>query len=108
MKEEGEINFQYWKVFGEYWDPDDPISLSSNFAVVLPEVASLLNYRVEKKLILNDITQDSNKVLEDKIKKTFKLHMLEKSFDKSVYKFQSVVDSEQQNGGPKKTPPGRK
>ena len=33
------------------------------------EVASLLNVRVKRTVILNDINQDNNKVLEDKSKK---------------------------------------
>ena len=61
---------------GEYRDPVDPTSLSDNFAAVFPEVTRLLNYRVEWKVILNDITQDKNKVLGDNRNKTSKYHRL--------------------------------
>ena len=48
MEEEGVIPFPDWKGVDEYRDPVDPKSLSSNFAVVFTEVASLLNYHVER------------------------------------------------------------
>ena len=72
------------------------------------EVASLLNYRVERTVILNEITQDNNKVLEEENEKTVKFHRLDRSMEEAVYKFQSVVEAEQRNGGPQKKNPGRK
>ena len=51
-------------------------------------------------MILNEITQDNNKVLADKINKNVKFHKLDRSMEESVSTFQSVVESEQQNGGP--------
>ena len=62
-EEEDNTNLPSWKGVDEYRDPVDTTSLSSNFASVLLEVASLPNYRVELTVILNDITQDNNKVL---------------------------------------------
>ena len=72
---------------------------------MFPEVASLLNYRVERTLILNDITHDNNKVLRDKSNKTVKFHRLERSMEESVSTFQSVVEAEKQNGGPQQKLP---
>ena len=68
--------FPDWKGVDEYRYPVDPHPLSSNFAEVFPEVASLLNVRVKRTVILNDITQDNNKVLEDKSNKNVKFHRL--------------------------------
>ena len=51
---------------------------SANFAAVFQEVTSLLNYRVERTVILNDITKDNNKVPGDKINETVKIHRLER------------------------------
>ena len=65
MEEEDDIYILYWKWFGEYWDPVDPTWLSANFAAVFPEEANLLNSHVEQTVILNDITSEKNKVLED-------------------------------------------
>ena len=56
-EEEYDIPFPYWKGVDEYRDPVEPNSLSANFAAVFPEVSSLLNSRVERTVILNDITQ---------------------------------------------------
>ena len=50
----------------------------SNFAAVFPEVASLLNFHVERTVILNEITQDNNKVLVDKSNETVKFHKMER------------------------------
>ena len=72
---------------------------------VFPEVESLLNYRVEWTVILNDITQKKNKVLRDEINKTVKLNMLERSMEEAVSTFQSVVEAEQRNVGPQKKQP---
>ena len=66
---------------------------------VFQEVARLLNYCVEQTVILNEITQDNNKVLEDDNNKKFRFQRLEKSTDEAVYTFQSVVEEEQRNGG---------
>ena len=82
-----------------------PTSLSSNFVDVLPDVTSLLNYRVEWTVILNDTTQDNNKVLGDEIQKTIKFHSLERE---AVSTFQSVIEAEQQNFGPQKKDPWQK
>ena len=67
-------------------------------ASLLNYVASLLNYRVERTVILNDITQDKNKVLGDKNKKTVKFHKLVRIMKKAVSIFQSVFEAEQGNG----------
>ena len=66
---------------------------------MFPEVDILLNFRVEHTVILNDITQDNNKVLEDYSNKTVKFHRLERSMEEAVSTFQSVVEAEQLNGG---------
>ena len=63
MEEEDEIHFILWKVIDDYRYTVGPISLSDNFEDVLPEVASLLNSRIECTVILNGITQGNNKVL---------------------------------------------
>ena len=63
-EEYGNILFPSWKGFDKYGDPVEPTSLSANFAAVFPEVERLLNSCVERTVILNDITQDNNKVLE--------------------------------------------
>ena len=49
------------------------------------------SYRVERTVILNDITQDKNKVLGDENNETVKFHRLVKSMKKSVSIFQSVL-----------------
>ena len=67
---------------------------------MFPEGTSLLNYRVERTVILNDITQDNNKVLEDDSNKTVKFHRLERRMEEAVSIFQSVVEAEQKYGGP--------
>ena len=100
MEEEGNIPFPTWNGVDEYQDPVDPISLLDNFAAAFPEVASLLNSRVEQTVILNDITQDKNKVIVDDSNKTVKSHRLERSMEEDVSTFQSVVEVEQQNCGP--------
>ena len=51
-------------------------------------------------VILNEITQDNNKVLKDESSKTVKLHGLEIFMEKAVSMFQSLVKVEQWNGGP--------
>ena len=94
------IYFPSWKGVDEYQDPVDPISLSSNFADVFPEVARLLNSHVERTVILNDITQYNNKVLVDKVKETVKFNRLERSMEEAMSEFQIVVEVEQRNGGP--------
>ena len=104
-KEEDATPFTDWKVVGEYRDPVDPTSLSDNFAAVFTEVTSLLNYCVERTVILNDITQDNNKVLGDKRKKTVKFHRLERRMEEAVSTFQSVVEAEHRNGGPQQEQP---
>ena len=62
-------------------------------------MASLLHSRVEKIVILNDITQDNNKVLEEESNETAKFHRLENIMEESVSKFQIVVKVKQNNGG---------
>ena len=79
MEEEYDIPFPDWKGVDEYRDPVDPNSLSAKFAAVFPELASLLNSRVERLLILNEINQDKNKVLRDKSNETVNFHRLERS-----------------------------
>ena len=59
---------------------------------------SLLKPRVERTVILNYISQDNNKFLEDNSNEPVKLHSLESSMEESVFKFQSGVEAEQQNG----------
>ena len=76
MKEEGGILFPPWKGVDEYQYPVETTSISSNFAVVFPEVASLLNSRAEQTVILNNVMQDNNKVLGYKRNETFKFHRL--------------------------------
>ena len=89
----------------EYRDPVEPNSLSENFVAVFPEVPSLLNYHVERIVMLNDITKDKNKALEYKINETVKLHRAEKRIEEAVYTFQSVIKAKQHNYGPHlKTP----
>ena len=73
--------------------------------MVFTEVASLLNYHVERTVILNEITQDNNKVLSDKINKNVKFHRLDRNMEESVSTFQSVVEEEQQNGEPQQKRP---
>ena len=104
-EEDDNISFPSWKGVDEYRDPVDPTSLSAKFMAVFPEVASLLNSCVEWKVILDDITQDKNKVLGYGSKKNFKLCRLERSMKESVSTFQSVVEAEQQNGGPQQKQP---
>ena len=65
---------------------------------MFPEVASLLNYSVEWKVILNNITQDKNKVLGYESNKTVEFHMLERIMEEAVPIFKSVVEAEQKNG----------
>ena len=86
-EEEVDIPFSYWNRVDEYREPVDPTSLSANFVAVFPEVESLLNSRVGQKVILNDITQDNNKVLGDESKKTSKFHSLDRSMEESVSTF---------------------
>ena len=75
-EEEDGITFPYWKGFDKYRYHVDPTLLSAKFASMFPEVASLLNYRVERTVIVNGITQDNSKLLGDKSKKTVKFHSL--------------------------------
>ena len=56
-EEEVGITFTSCKGVDEYQDPVEPTSLSANFAAVFPDVASLLNSRVEWTVVLNEITQ---------------------------------------------------
>ena len=90
--------FQYWKGVDKYQEPIETNSLSYNLADVFPEVASLINSHVEYTVIINDITQDNNKVLVEKINKTVKFHRLQRSVEDFVSTFQSVVEAEQLNG----------
>ena len=78
-EEEDSIRFLSWKGVDDYQEPLDPTSLSANFADVFPELASILNYRVERKLIINDVTQEKNKVLGGNINETVKFHSLDSS-----------------------------
>ena len=67
---------------------------------MLPDVARLLNYRVEQTVIFNEITQDNIKILEDKRNDNFKLHRLDSSMEEALSTFQSAIEVEQQNGRP--------
>ena len=98
-EEEGNKPSSIRKGVDEYLEPTDPASLSANFAALFPEVASLLNSCIERKVILNEITEDNNYVLGDESNKTVKLHRLGRSMEESVSIFKSVVEAEQQNGG---------
>ena len=68
-------------------------------------MASLLNSRVERTVILNDISQDNNNVLEENINEAVKFHRMERIMEEAVSIFQIVVEAEQQNGGPQKISP---
>ena len=72
---------------------------------MFPEVEILLNYRVERTVIINDITQDNNKVLGDKSNKTVNFHRLERSMEEAVSKFKIVVEAEQWKVGPQQKQP---
>ena len=78
MEEEDNTTFPSWKGDDDYQDPADPKALSANLAAVFPGVAILLNSRVERTVMLNEITQDNNKVQGDKINEIVKLHRLER------------------------------
>ena len=54
------------------------------------------------KVILNDITQDKNKVHEENTDENFKSHSPERSTEEAVSTIYSVVASEQRNGGTQK------
>ena len=69
------------------------------------DMTSLLNYRVEWTVILNETTQDKNKVLKDKRNETVKFHRLDRGIEEAVTTFQSVVEADQRNGGPQKKRP---
>ena len=101
----GQHTFPSWKGVDEYRDPDEPTSLSDNFGAVFPEVERLLNSRVEYTVILNDITQDNNKVLGEESNKTFKFCRLERIMEEAVSTFQIVFEAGQLNGGPHKKLP---
>ena len=64
------------------------------------EVVILLNSREEQTVILNDITQDKDKVLGDNSNETVKFHRLNRSMEEAISTFQSEVEAEQQNGAP--------
>ena len=101
-EEEDGITFPYWKGVDKYRYHVDPTLLSAKFTTMFPEVASLLNYRVERTVIVNVITKDNNKLLGDKSNKTAKFHSVERIMEETVSTFQNVVEAEQQNGGPQK------
>ena len=63
MEEEDGITFPEWNAVYEYRHPVDTTSLSAKFAAIFVQVSSLLYSRVERTVILNYITQDSNNVL---------------------------------------------
>ena len=104
-EEEDNITFPYWKVVDDYRYPADPNFLSANFAAVFLEVASLLYPRLELTVILNTITQDNNKVLEDDNNETVKFYKMERSTEETVSTFQSVFKAEQWNSGTQKIRP---
>ena len=70
------MNCTEWRGVDELQDHVDLTLLSAKFSAVFPEVTSLLNSCVEWTLILNDITKDNNKVLEEKSNKNSKFHRL--------------------------------
>ena len=72
------------------------------------EVESLLNYRVERTVILNETTKEKNKVLGDDTNETVKLHRPERSREEALLKIKSVVEVEQKNDGPQKNDPWQK
>ena len=92
-EEEDNIPFPPWNGVYEYRDPVYPTSLSAKLVSVFPEVASLLNSRVEQTVILNEITQYNNKVLVYYINKTVKFHRMERIMEEAVSTFQSAVDA---------------
>ena len=92
MEEENSINLPYWKGIDEYQDSIYPNSLSANSAAVFLEVESLLNYHVERTVIINDTTQDNNKVLWDESNKTVKFHRLDRIIEEAMNTFQSAVE----------------
>ena len=51
---------------------------------MFPEVESLLNYHVERTVILNDITKDNIKVVGEESNETVKFHRMERSTDEAV------------------------
>ena len=69
------------------------------------EVETLLNSHIEWTVILNYITQENNKVLEDKSNETFKFHRLGRIMEEAVSKFRSVVEFYQQHGEPQQRLP---
>ena len=99
------IPFTDWKVVDEYHDTVYPTSLSDNFKAVLLEAEILLNYCVERTVMLNDITQNNNKVLKSERNKTVKLHKPERNMEESVSTLQSVVETEQRSVEPHKKLP---
>ena len=66
---------------------------------------SLLNSHLERTVIINDITQDNNKVLEYESNGTVKFHTLEKSMEEAVSTLNILIVADQQNGGPNKKRP---
>ena len=68
-------------------------------------MASLLNFRVERTVIQNGITQEKNKLLGDESNETVKFHSMERSMEEAWYTFKSVVEAEQQNCGPQQKLP---
>ena len=98
-EEEEDVPFLTCKGVDEYWDPVETTSLSANFSDVFPDMSSLLNYHVERTVIINDITPDKKKVLGDKINKTFRFNRMERRMEEVVCTFQILVEEGKRNGG---------
>ena len=81
------ISLPDWKGVDKYQDPVETNSLSVNFAALFLEAKILQNPRVECTVVLNDITQENNKALEDDSNKTVKLHIIEKIMYEAVSTF---------------------
>ena len=95
MREEDIIPFTYWKGVYDCRNPVSPNSLSAKFVTMSPEVAILINSHVEQTVILNEITQDNNKVPEEESNKTVKFHRLGRITEEAMSTFKSVVEAEQ-------------
>ena len=106
MEEEDYIHVPYWKGVDEYRDSVDPTSLSAIFAAVFLCAKILLYYHLQCTVILNGITQDNNRVLEEEINETVMFHRMERSIEESVSNFQSMIEAEKHNVGlQQKRPP---
>ena len=60
-----------------------------------PEANILLNYHVERTLVLNKTIQENKKVMEYQINETDKFNILKKNIEEAVSKFKSVAKTYQ-------------